>query len=99
MGQYQRATGEQKLLLDFYVSAVADGYQWANAAMANNGDVPLFCLPPRMALTDEQLTDILDRWLESLAGQTDEQDYLAMEVLLALKNTFPCAEEPFASVP
>ena len=98
VSDYRTATGEAKADLDYYVSATAQAYLWANADAETKGRQPLYCAPARLALTSEQVQDILDRWLDrrpaALGPESDA--YLALEVLLALQATFPCQTPPDA---
>lgn len=93
VSDYRTAVGAERQALDLYVSATSHAYLWANAAAEAEGRPPLYCVPPRLALTGDQVSVILDRWLEERpVSQTPEDSFLAFEVLLALKHTFPCPE-------
>ena len=49
---------------------------------------PLFCAPPKLAVTTEQGVDILERYLRDY--NTKGSDFIEPYLLMALEETFPC---------
>lgn len=77
-------------LADAYLHGVKDGIVLVNAALQDDKRPLYFCLPPKLALTEEQAADIVEREAKEL--NTPDPDGLPVVALLfaGLKNTFPC---------
>lgn len=92
--QYQDSLGEDRTLLTLYIIAAEDAFSWTNASLHNRGDAQLYCVPDRLALTNDQVIDIVDRYAVSRADVVDQdQMYLAMFVLFAMEDAFPCTDQ------
>ena len=71
----------------YYLNALMFVYEGMSWVVAGGHDA--FCVPPKLALTKEQLSNILRRWVaESPPAFAKYQLGLAM--LLALEDAFPC---------
>lgn len=72
----------------YKLDGIADGYGWVNAMLKGQGQRAFFCQPATLALTKEQVTSILRRYVEERpeAGELDA----ALALMLALQRTFPC---------
>jgi hypothetical protein len=82
----------EKALIDIYVAGVRDGLVILNASLVAHGASPLFCLPPKLALTSEQAADILTRQAKKDHDNNinDDNTPLGFPLLEGLKETFPC---------
>jgi hypothetical protein len=72
------------------LNAYANGISWANSKMAETQREPLYCPPPNVAFTDDQIVQILRRYLSERPAVAEAPAGLAM--LMALEATFPCNE-------
>jgi hypothetical protein len=70
------------------VQATGKGFSLANAAIARRGQSPLFCQPNNLALTGEQIIDIIYRFVE-INPALEKATWEAV-MLKALENLFPC---------
>jgi hypothetical protein len=66
------------------VMGEVDGLGWANVDLA----APLFCQPVKLALSADQIFDIMERYLNSHPEKG--QFPVGMVVKLSLKEAFPC---------
>jgi Rap1a immunity proteins len=79
---------KQRILNAVYLDGLKDGLIILNVALARKGAAPLFCLPPKMALTGDQADDILRREAKSVP-EPDEMP-IGIVLLAGLRKTFPC---------
>ena len=70
------------------LSSYGVGMTWANDDVKVSGGKALFCIPNKLAITEEQTADILRRAIKENAYIGDLPAGLAL--LTAYKNTFPC---------
>lgn len=74
-----------------YLRAVKEGLDWANVRLVEKHQPLLFCQPPKMALTLDQLSDILQRYVDDKQHSPLLADFPVRLVLLdALQEVFPC---------
>jgi hypothetical protein len=71
-----------------YFRGLGDAFAWSNTALIHDGSTGLYCPPSRIALTDDQLLDMLRRFVE--AKPSFGTDPVGMVLLLSLKDAFPC---------
>jgi hypothetical protein len=71
-----------------YLDGLKDGFIAANSALVLDGNAPLFCLPPKLALTQEQAEDIMMRQAKSVVPKPDMP--ISVILLAGLRDTFPC---------
>ncbi|MBV8848199.1 MAG: hypothetical protein JOZ16_01285 [Methylobacteriaceae bacterium] len=71
-----------------YFQGLADGMGWANADARYFGKSAAYCEPPKLALTTEQVIDIVQRYAEKDAFLMDKP--LGATMIAALKEVFPC---------
>lgn len=79
---------KQRILNAAYLDGVKDGLVILNVAVARGGATPLFCLPPKVALTGDQADDILLREAKSVPEPDDMP--IGIVLLAGLRKTFPC---------
>jgi len=73
----------------------------ANASLTSDSRAPLYCQPEKLFLTVGQHIDMLQRWVRDQKAQTPGAEFgnyidnmsVAMAMLLALKDTFPCDQK------
>ncbi len=86
---YTEPTDEaQHILNAVYLDGLKDGLIIFNTALARSGAAPLFCLPPKMALTPDQADDVLMR--EAKSNPTPDDMPIGIVLLAGLRKTFPC---------
>jgi hypothetical protein len=81
-----------RLFSKSYLKGAVDGllaYE-TFVAKAKNG-TPLFCLSPKLAITDDQVEEIMLRWLKEQTADTKELP-ISMALLWGLEETFPCGK-------
>jgi hypothetical protein len=71
-----------------YLRGISAGLGWANALIAQSGERPIYCQPDKLALTDEQRLDILNRFLAEYPRVAEQQ--VGVVLMAALKDAFPC---------
>jgi hypothetical protein len=90
--QYQKDMHGPELQKDFtliYIKGLLEGFEWMNIAIQAEGKMsPIFCTPPKLAITTEQAVDMLNRYLKD--HNTKASDPIEIYLLDALKETFPC---------
>ena len=90
--QYLASRGEDRTVLTAYIIGAQDALGWTNAALQERGDAPLFCVPERLALTRDQVVDIVDRFAAAKAEVLEEEVmYLSLFVMFAMQDAFPCS--------
>jgi len=87
---YDAARPEDKEHLRNFVEALQGGVAWANAAMKNQKQKPLYCGPEKLALTGEQVVDIMRKEVE--ARPSVGQFPWPAVMIRALQNVFPCRD-------
>jgi hypothetical protein len=72
-----------------YLSSIETGMSWVNVFLAEDRkERPLYCPPNTLALTGDELVDILRRALE---GSPEEGSRpLGLVLMTALQKAFPC---------
>ncbi len=70
------------------VNGYEKGYGWSEAVLVNSGRDMLDCQPASVALTPEQVVEILRRYVTQNSRIGEEPAGLAL--LLALMAAFPC---------
>jgi hypothetical protein len=79
---------KQRILNAVYLDGLKEGLITFNVALAHSGAAPLFCLPPKMVLTGDQVDDILMR--EAKSVPTPDDMPIGIPLLAGLRKTFPC---------
>jgi hypothetical protein len=82
------ADEKQRILNAVYLDGLKDGLITFNVAVARTGAAPLFCLPPTMALTPEQIDDILMREVKD--RQMPDDMIVGIPLLAGFRKAFPC---------
>jgi hypothetical protein len=82
---------KQRIINAVYLDGLKDGLITFNIALAHTGAAPLFCLPPKLALTPDQADDILMR--EAKSHQQPDDMTVGIVLLAGLRKTFPCGEQ------
>jgi hypothetical protein len=72
------------------VGGIAQGFFWSNAFLTHQGLTSHYCAPERMAMTDEQVIDILKRHVQA----SPQKGSLPVGLVLmdALKEILPCPQ-------
>jgi hypothetical protein len=80
--------GEVKQQLAQYLDYIEDGMGWANSVLQSRNDQQLYCLPPSLTLTGDQLVNMVRRKVQQIPKLGEEPVGLVM--LFALQEVFPC---------
>jgi hypothetical protein len=78
-----------KALNKIYLSGISSGLQYYNAYLVSKNQPPAFCLPGKLALTDEQAEDIMLRWVDESPKYRNTLP-IALSLQSGLTETFPC---------
>jgi len=86
---YDAGTLAERHRMSDYLSSIELGMSWVNVLLAEDRkERPLYCPPNTLALTGEQLVDILRKELE---GSPEEGSRpLGLVLMTALQKAFPC---------
>jgi hypothetical protein len=91
-GSYKNPKDEQaRTFYKLHLDGLTEGFITFNVALRQYGRPPLFCLPPKMALTIAQAEDIMFR--EAKTVRDPDRTPIAIVLLEGLKETFPCDTE------
>jgi hypothetical protein len=87
-------TAAEKLIWTQHIDAIESSFGWANTMLSERKENRLYCVPPKLILTSEQLIDIVRRFLqEQQSGGFNNQDApMGLFLLLALQEAFPCTQ-------
>ena len=81
----------EKSIWQRHIEDMSTGFEYANVALIYRGDTPLYCQPKKIALTAEQLADIMKRFLEDNKNAKGlGSGPIGAILLLALQDAFPC---------
>jgi hypothetical protein len=92
LSEYAALPPDGKRILGNHLSAIEEGFGWANAALNDRHEQKLFCQPGHLALTHDQLVDILRKEVEEVPPTGHMLVGLAL--LFALQRVFPCEAGP-----
>jgi len=85
---YDRMEGREKDLWGIVFGQGHNGMEWVNSWLESKGRKPVFCTPAKIALTDDQVIDIMRRYVEA---NSDYQNHpFGFVLLYALIDAFPC---------
>ena len=82
------AGGPNASVMRTYVVGVSSGLLSANSELALDGQKQFYCQPRKLALTGDQVVQILRDYLEENPKLAD--DIVSPVVMEALKSAFPC---------
>jgi hypothetical protein len=85
---YARASDSTQSFYRTVLSSYENGMAWANATLQEQGSKPLYCPPEKVALTGDQLLDILRRF--ALDRPPIQKYPFGLALLEALRDAFPC---------
>jgi len=90
VGSYMQETREDiKGFNKIWIDGVFSGLEAANGFSKVAGKPPLLCLPPKMAMTNDQILSVLDLYLA--AHKTPMDMPVDIVLLKALREAFPCS--------
>jgi hypothetical protein len=91
LDSYRNPKGSDKAFNSLYLDGVKEGLIVSSLDQKHFGQVPLFCIPPNLAMTVEQAEDIMMRF----ANKRNLQGNMPISIALlgGLEETFPCAKE------
>ena len=73
-----------------WLYGMENGFSWANTTNEGKGLSPLYCVPRNLALTEEQVTSILDQYIRVGGAHLDTPIGLALRN--AMQRAFPCSK-------
>lgn len=92
----QAATNTDKKLYVVLFGSTLDGLEWANAYLTRKrNQQPLYCTPKNLALTADQVIQIVRRTMASFPEI--ENQPIGAGILFSFQKTFPCNEPSGAS--
>jgi hypothetical protein len=74
----------------YYIYGVERGLAWANTTLFTSGSKILYCQPNELALSKEEILDILKREIDKNAGKYTIDTPVELILMYALMRTFPC---------
>jgi hypothetical protein len=83
----QSETKEQVVMT---VSLMEQGVGLANTFIKNRQQAPLYCPPGNLALTGEQVIDIMQRWVFDKPAAIGKEIAWQIIMINALQDVFPC---------
>jgi hypothetical protein len=87
--QYMHPSSDQFGTFDkLYLDGVMEGLETANSMLVSNGSPPLYCMPPKLAITEDQAEDIMLRTAKKVSNVDDYP--ISILLLVGLRETFPC---------
>ena len=93
------ADPEVRLRASELFSGIVFALGYANASLKGDNRAPLYCQPEKLFLSVGQHIDVLQRWIRDQKTQMPGADLkidnmpVAMAMLLALQDTFPCDQK------
>ena len=85
---YDKMLPEDRRIVENFISGIEEGLSWANVAVKNQRQPPLYCQPDHLTLTVPQIIDVMRRGINNDPALGDYP--LGMVALIALQRTFPC---------
>jgi hypothetical protein len=97
----KNADPEVRLRASELFSGIVFALGFANASLVGDNRAPLYCQPEKLFLSVGQHIDMLQRWVRDQKAQTPGAEFdryidnmnVAMAMLHALKDTFPCDQK------
>jgi hypothetical protein len=95
----KNADPEVRLRASELFSGIVFALGYANASLIGNNRAPLYCQPEKLFLNVGQHIDMLQRWVRDQKAQMRDGGLyidnmsVAMAMLMALKDTFPCDQK------
>lgn len=88
LAAYDHGDDNSRQLILLGLTQIEGGMELANAELKARGQAPLYCTPPQLVLTGEQVLDMLRRY----DGDHPEigQSSYAVAILKAAEDVFPC---------
>ena len=97
----KNADPEVRLRASELFSGIVFALGFANASLVGDSRAPLYCQPEKLFLSVGQHIDMLQRWVRDQKAQTPGAEFdryidnmnVAMAMLYALRDTFPCDQK------
>jgi hypothetical protein len=86
----QSGQGAPPDTLQVYMNGIVMGLNFANAQLSHFHQPELFCVPGKLGVGAQLGFSVLSGFVESHKNAVSDEDDLAMLVLLAFDDTFPC---------
>jgi hypothetical protein len=85
---YDAGTLDSRKAMEFWLSSIELGMDWENSILQHDHRVALYCTPPKLNLTGNQLVDMVRRYTTDIKPA----DILPVGLVMldALETTFPC---------
>ncbi len=89
--QYQHPSDDTDRAFNrLFLAGVKDGLEMYDVFVKHDNGVPLFCIPPKLALTADQAADIMLRWVKEHPILNTKTLLVSEALLWGLEETFPC---------
>jgi hypothetical protein len=83
--------------IDDNIMGIGTGIFWSNVSIKSglgkaNGEKPMFCSPPKMALTKDNYINFLDSEIkfQKELGVDNEKTDIGMMIIFHMRRIFPC---------
>src|SRR4029079_4845844 len=80
---------QNKQLWTTHIAGIGTGLQWANTAMEQAGQNPLYCPPGKLGLTVENDQSILEDTIKR-HPKLEKTTPIGLLLLIGYRETFPC---------
>ena len=74
----------------FYVLGVGMGYSMANIQMIANGQKPMYCVPKKLVLNQDNYMALVNEGINEKLLEKTKSDSVELLLLLKLQKQFPC---------
>jgi len=95
--EYDLMDGKTKELTIFYIAGVGNGLSWANIALVEGKQKPLYCPPSKLSLGFDNYKSFIDSELKKAKENSNKWAYdnmdLGQAMLLHLQEIFPCKRD------
>jgi type II secretory pathway pseudopilin PulG len=92
-GEWLDATGAGRNRMILWMGGVYSGLAWSNIELAARGQAPIFCPPPQVRVTGQDVVNLVTA--QARGGvQISRNHLLGGVVVSALKTAFPCPAAP-----
>jgi hypothetical protein len=91
---YDSMSDQEKEIALYYIAGIGNGISWANVALVETKQKPLYCAPAKFALSLDNYKSFIDLEVKKAKSDSNKWAYQNMELghamLLHLQEIFPC---------
>ena len=91
VNEYRSLKAADKESTVLYLVGVFEGFEWSNTYIRLRKEEPLYCRDAKLQLNAQNITQILESYLDTEEGKAMGIDYpVELALLNGLNETFPC---------